>query len=126
MLHRLKENSFSIRLIQWLGLFSSFGTLFCCALPSAFVLLGLGSTLANFIGFFPQIIWISEHKEMVFGLSFFFMGFSFLGQMTMKNVACDLDQKESCERTKNWSRPVLWITLGINVIGFIYAYVLGK
>ena len=36
-------------LVGYLGLFSSFGTLVCCAIPSALVLLGFGASLAGFL-----------------------------------------------------------------------------
>ncbi len=34
-------------LLGYLSLFSSLGTLLCCALPALFVLLGLGATVAS-------------------------------------------------------------------------------
>src|SRR5690606_9399377 len=90
MLPKLPDN----KIVSYLSLFSSFGTLLCCAIPSTLVLLGFGATLASFLGQFPQLIWLSENKEWVFGVSFFLMGVSYLGQRWSENMACPIDKKE--------------------------------
>jgi hypothetical protein len=90
------------------------------------VLLGFGASLAGFLGNFPQLIVLSENKEWVFGLSFFMLGISFLGQKYAASKVCPIDQKENCEKTKNWSRPVFYLTLGINLVGAFYAFVLPR
>ena len=122
MLLRSKEN----KLISYLSLFSSFGTLICCASPSTLVLLGFGASLASFLGEFPQLIWLSENKELVFGLSFFMLAVSFAGQKYAEKQVCPIDQTEDCQNTKNWSKPLFYITLVINLIGAFYAFVLPK
>lgn len=120
MFQILKGNKF----LSWLGLFSSFGTLLCCAIPSTLVLLGFGATLASFLGNFPQLIWLSDNKGYVFGLSFVMLTISFLGQRYAEKQVCPIDRREDCEKTKNWSRPLFWISFGINAIGAFYAFIL--
>lgn len=122
----LKENNLFQKFISWFGLFSSFGTLLCCALPSTLVLLGFGATMASFLGNFPQLIWLSENKEIVFGLSFLMLGLSYVGQKYAQTQACPIDKKEDCESTKSWSKPIFWASFSINVIGAFYAFVLPK
>ncbi|WPU63456.1 hypothetical protein [Peredibacter starrii] len=122
MLLRSKEN----KIISYLSLFSSFGTLICCAIPSTLVLLGFGASLASFLGEFPQLIWLSENKELVFGLSFFMLAVSFAGQKYAEKQVCPIDKKEDCQNTKNWSKPLFYVTLVINLIGAFYAFVLPK
>ncbi len=122
MLQALKESRF----LSWLGLFSSFGTLICCAIPSTLVLLGFGATVASFLGNFPQLIWLSENKGFIFGFSFLMLGISYLGQKYSETQACPIDKKEDCERTKSWSKPIFWISLSINLIGSFYAFILPK
>lgn len=119
---RLKES----KILSYLGLFSSFGTLLCCAIPSTLVLLGFGASLASFLGEFPQLIWPSENKELVFGLSFFMLSLSFAGQKYAQKQVCPIDKKDDCQNTKNWSKPLFYLTLGINVIGAFYAFILPK
>lgn len=122
MWQALKES----KLIAWAGLFTSFGTLLCCAIPSTLVLLGFGASLAGFLGEFPQLIWLSENKEIVFGASFFMLAVSYMGQKYAAQAVCPIDKKDDCESAKGWSKPLFFITLGINVIGAIYAFILPR
>jgi hypothetical protein len=126
MLHQLKENNFTKKFFSWFGLFSSFGTLICCAIPSTLVLLGFGATLASFLGNFPQVIWLSENKGYVFGFSFLMLAISYAGQKYAQTKVCPIDKKEDCEKTKDWSKPLFWFSLGINVVGSFYAFVLPR
>jgi hypothetical protein len=112
------------RLISYLSLFTSFGTLLCCAIPSTLVLLGFGATLAGFLGEFPQLIWLSENKGLVFGGSFLMLGLSYGSLKYSESRACPIDKKEDCERTKFWSKPLFFISLTINAIGAFYAFLL--
>lgn len=122
MLQALRES----KLIGYLSLFTSFGTLLCCAIPSTLVLLGFGAAMAGFLGKFPQLIWLSENKEWVFGISFLMLGISWAGQKYAASATCPIDKKEDCEGAKSWSKPLFFITLGINVIGAFYAFVLPR
>ena len=56
-------------LLSYLSLFTSFGTLLCCALPSLLVLLGLGATVASFLAAVPSLVTLSRHKDWVFAIS---------------------------------------------------------
>src|SRR3954468_1053618 len=55
--------------LSYLSLFTSFGTLLCCALPSLLVLLGLGATVASFLSAVPWLVALSRHKVWVFAVS---------------------------------------------------------
>ncbi len=126
MFQQLKESNYFKKFFSWFGLFSSFGTLLCCAIPSTLVLLGFGATLASFLGNFPQLIWLSENKAFVFGFSFLMLGISFLGQKYGQAQVCPIEKREDCEKTKDWSKPLFWFSFGINVLGSFYAFVLPK
>src|SRR5688500_7094028 len=56
-------------LLGYLGLFSSVGTLLCCALPSLLVLAGLGATVASVLASAPWLVALSRHKAWVFAAS---------------------------------------------------------
>ena len=126
MLQALKENRIIQKSLSWVGLFGSMGTLLCCAIPSTLVLLGFGATLASFLGNFPQLIWLSENKEYVFGFSFLMLSVSYAGQKYAQSQVCPIDKREDCESTKSWSKPIFWISFGINLIGAFYAFVLPR
>src|SRR3954463_9875271 len=55
--------------LSYLSLFTSFGTLLCCALPSLLVLIGLGATVASFLASVPWLVTLSRHKNLVFAVS---------------------------------------------------------
>src|SRR5688572_11122802 len=57
------------RVLSYLSLFTSVGTLLCCALPSLLVLLGLGVTVASVLASAPWLATLSRHKSWVFGTS---------------------------------------------------------
>ncbi len=118
----LKES----KLVSYGSLFTSFGTLICCAIPSTLVLLGFGAGVAGFVSDFPQLIWLSENKEIVFGVSFFMLGISYFSQKYAENLSCPLDKKEDCTITRSWSKKLLIITALINLVGAMYAFVLPR
>jgi len=126
MFQILNENKFLKKIFTWLGLFGSFGTLICCAIPSTLAVLGFGATLASFLGNFPFLIWPSEHKGIIFTVSFTMLGLSYIGQKISSNQSCPVDKKTDCENTKSWSRPLFWISLIINIVGLFYAFILPK
>jgi hypothetical protein len=122
MLRPLQES----KLLGYLSLFTSFGTLICCAIPSTLVLLGFGASLAGLLGEFPQLIWLSDNKAWVFGVSFFMLIVSYLGQRYAAKKVCPIDMKDNCESAKGWSKPLFVVTFTINVVGALYAFVLPK
>src|SRR5437868_14484532 len=63
---------------SYLSLFTSFGPLFCCALPSLLVLLGLGATVASFLAAVPWLVTLSQHKAWVFAISGLLIGSNLL------------------------------------------------
>lgn len=124
MLKALQENKSFQKFVSWLGLFGSVGTLVCCAIPSALVLLGLGATMASFLGAFPQLIWLSENKIYIFTFSFFMLGLSYFSQKFAETQSCPIDKKEDCESAKSWSKVIFWLSLILNVVGFSFAFIL--
>ena len=56
----------------WLSvaaLLASSGTLLCCVLPAVMVALGAGAALAGLVTAVPQLVWMSDHKALVFGIA---------------------------------------------------------
>ena len=54
-------------IIPTISLFTSFGTLICCALPAMFVALGAGAVLAGLVSSLPFLILISKRCRFQFG-----------------------------------------------------------
>lgn len=111
---------------SWLTLFSSLGTLVCCALPSLFIMLGMGATFAGLIGTFPQLIWISEHKLAIFILSGILISLSLLWLYAVRNRPCpiDPDQARACKVSRKWSIWLSGFSFVVWAIGFTTAFLL--
>ena len=58
----MKSISYKNLIVPTLSLFSSLGTLVCCALPSLFVVLGAGAVLAGLVSSLPLLIILSKYK----------------------------------------------------------------
>jgi mercuric ion transport protein len=115
--------------LAYLGLFSSLGTLLCCALPSLLVLLGLGATVASALASAPWLVTLSRHKAWVFGVSavlvagnFYYM-YRVVPRLLAARGACAADDP-ACARASRTSRAVLWLSAVLLMLGFSVAYVL--
>ena len=107
--------------LSFLTLFSSFSTLFCCAIPALFVVFGFGASFAALTEAVPQVILFGQHKELVFALGAFFLGASVYLQYRFKAPeTCDIDG--ACEETRNWSQPLLICSILLYVLGAFFAY----
>ncbi|MCU1327872.1 MAG: hypothetical protein JWN34_3242 [Bryobacterales bacterium] len=119
-------------LLSYLSLFTSFGTLLCCALPSLLVLLGLGATVAGVLAEVPWLVTLSRHKNWVFLVAGILIGGNFIytyvvaPKLRLSAGACDADSPGACEDASTVSRVVLWISAGLYVVGLFSAFVLGR
>ena len=114
-------------LTSYLSLFSSFGTIICCALPSLLVSIGMGATFAGLIGIFPQIVWLSENKILVFSLSALLIIASSLLIYLNRNAPCpiDPDLARACKTGRKWSLRINIFSAVIWLVGFSFAFILG-
>jgi hypothetical protein len=106
------------KLLSVAALFGSMTTLVCCVLPAVLVALGFGATFASFIGFFPQITWLSEHKGIVFGGAAVLL---IVAGVVHRRQVCTL---EGCETLKGWSQKLLILSLVLYFVGFTFAFLL--
>ena len=123
----MKKNNESIlfqTFIHSLTLFTSFGTLVCCALPALMVTLGMGTTLAGFISMFPSITFISNYKESIFIISGILIILGFFFQIRSRNILFLTDQFKAdlCNKLRKISWIMLIFSLVIYVIGFFFAF----
>ncbi|MCB0349055.1 MAG: hypothetical protein KDD37_09470 [Bdellovibrionales bacterium] len=111
--------------LHFFSLFSSTATLVCCAIPALLVVLGFGATLASFLTYFPQLIWLSENKFLVFVVSGSLILLSHIAQFFTKPLECPIDEKGvACKETRGSSKIILWIATLIWLTGFSFAYIL--
>ena len=109
--------------LSYLSLFTSVGTLLCCALPSLFVLIGLGATVATVLSAAPWLVAMSHHKNWVFVIA----GLLIAGNFTWsyKRAACDPGDPAACRSASQFSRAALWFSAVLYAIGCFAAYLLG-
>jgi hypothetical protein len=109
----------------WAALATASGTLVCCALPALLVALGAGAALAGLVSVFPQIVWLSEHKALVFGAAAVAMGVAGWMQWRNRSAPCPTDPalREACLRTRRWSARVYALSLLFLALGAWFAFV---
>lgn len=110
-----------------LTLFTSLGTLVCCALPALFVALGAGATLAGLVSDFPQLIWLSERKELVFGGSAVLLVIAGIMLWRARYLPCPADPKQAkaCQNLRRFSIVVYGFAVVVYAVGFFFAFIAG-
>lgn len=114
-------------LFAFLSLFTSVGTLFCCALPACFVLLGAGATFAGLTQAVPELLWFGEHKTLTFSIGA--VG-NLVGLISIRrpvSTQCEVggqSEASACEQTRSWARILVQVSIGLYGIGFVFAFIL--
>ncbi len=111
--------------VNVLSLFTSGSTLICCALPATLVAIGSAATLTALVGSFPQLIWLSEHKSLVFGLAGSMLVIAGYLQWQTRNAPCPADPVLAavCAKTRKNALKIYWISVGIFSVGAFFAFV---
>ncbi len=113
------------KLFASLSLFTSLGTLLCCALPTLFVVLGMGAVVAGAVTAFPQLVWLSERKSYLFAGAGLLLALAGWLQWRARMEACPIDPAlaEACRDARGWSFWVYWVSVGVYLVGLFFAYV---
>lgn len=116
------------RFATWLSLFTSTGTLLCCALPALFVALGLGAAFAGLVNAVPQIVWLSEHKTAVFGAGAALLALAGYLQWRTRFDPCPADPAlaAACATGRRWSLRIYGLSMALYAIGAFFAFALGR
>jgi hypothetical protein len=111
-------------ILHTLTVFSSVGTLVCCALPALLVSVGAGAVMASLVSAVPQLVWISEHKIPLFVFAGLMLCLSGFATYWNRRMACPTDAAlaKSCLRVRRVSLGVFIISLTIYAIGFYFAF----
>jgi hypothetical protein len=112
-------------LLGALALFTSFGTLFCCALPVALVTLGAGAVMAGLVAAAPQIVVLSEFKTTIFAAAGMMLVIAAVAHRAARRAPCPADPAlaASCLRLR---RASSWLVAGAGIvyaIGFFFAFI---
>lgn len=107
------------------SLFATSSTLVCCAVPALLVALGAGAALSSLVAVFPQVVWLSEHKAVVFSLAGLMMAGSGVLQWRNRKAPCPVDPalRDACLRTRRVSLGVYAASVTFYLIGGWFAFV---
>lgn len=108
-----------------LSLFASSSTLICCALPALLVALGAGAALSTLVSAVPQLVWVSEHKDVVFVFAGLMLSASGVLQWRNRHAPCPTDPalRHACLRTRAWSLRVYGFSVLLYLVGGWFAFV---
>lgn len=111
-----------------LSIFTSSSTLICCALPALLVTIGAGATLAGLVSAVPQLVWLSAHKGLVFGLAGAMLAVAGWLQYRARFAPCPADPRlaAACTRTRRISLGVYLLSLAIYAVGLVFAFLLPR
>jgi uncharacterized membrane protein (Fun14 family) len=110
---------------SFLSLFTSSGTLICCALPALLVSIGAGATMAGLVTNFPQIVWLSEHKIGLFIVAGIMLAGAGVLQWRARSLPCPADPAlaAACMRTRKISASIYWFSVVMFAVGFFFAFI---
>ena len=112
--------------VSALTLLASGGTLVCCVLPAVMVALGAGAALAGLVTAVPQLVWLSEHKALVFGIATVMLALSGVMLWRARSLPCPADPgaAAACRRLRRASALLWVVALAAVVTGAAFAFVL--
>ncbi len=106
-------------------LFTTTGTLLCCALPIIFVTLGMGATVVAMTSTFPFLITLTQYKIWVFLFSGAMLAVSgWLMFRPGRYCPTDKELAQACSNAHKWNKRIYWSSVTIWSIGFFAAYML--
>lgn len=108
------------------SLFASSGTLVCCALPALLVALGAGAVLSSLVSVFPQLVWLSEHKEGLFIVAGLMLAASGGLQWHNRTAPCQTDPalRHACLRTRKTALRVYGVSVLVYAVGGWFAFII--
>lgn len=111
-------------LVPMLSLFTSLGTLICCALPALLVALGMGAVLAGLVSAAPWLVWLSDHKVIVFSVAGVLLVASVAMQWRARYLPCPADplKAKACARLRLFSVAVTVFSVLVYAVGFFFAF----
>ena len=107
-------------------LLASTTTLLCCVLPAVLVSVGAGAVVVGLVSAFPQLVWLSEHKALVFCAAGVLLAASGFMIWRARSLPCPVDPvaARSCTRLRRISAWLYAVSLLAFVAGAIFAFVL--
>ena len=115
--------SFVGRLAGILALFTSTGTLLCCALPASLAALAGGAAVSSLVSAVPWLILLSRHKGWIFLVSGILIALS--GVLTFRpkgRIACLITGGHGCDDAGRFARWMFWLSAAVWSVGAFFSY----
>jgi hypothetical protein len=108
------------------ALVASSATLVCCVLPAVLVSIGAGAAVVALVTAVPQLVWLSEHKVLVFGVAALLLAGGGLALRQARRLPCPIDPRlaRSCMRLRRINGMLYGLALACFLIGAAFAFVL--
>ena len=105
-------------------LLATTGTLLCCVLPAVLVFVGAGAVLVGLVSTFPQLVWLSERKVLVFGIAGALLLLSGYMIWRTRHFPCPADPAaaRSCRHLRRLSVVLYSISVAFYVTGGVFAF----
>ena len=109
--------------VSFLALFTSTGTLICCALPAAVAAIAGGAAVGALISMCPWLIPLSQYKEILFVVAgIFIAGNGILTLSPKGQLACAITGAGGCEVASTFQKSMFWLSVSIYLVGAFFAY----
>ncbi len=108
--------------VSLLTLFTSTGTLLCCALPAGIAAVAGGTAVVSLVSAFPFLITLSRYKLYIFlvaGALLILSGFLIYRRREAQSCPVNGD---GCEVASRFSRFTFWLSVVIFSVGLFFAY----
>ena len=114
--------------LAFAALLTSSGTLLCCVLPAVMVSLGAGAALAGLVGAVPELIWLSEHKALVFGTAAVSLVAAGGTLWNARRLPCPTDPRlaRACARLRRFSVMLYGVAAVAFALGASFAFLLPR
>ena len=124
----MKNVTTNSHVLPFLSLFTSVGTLVCCALPALLVTIGAGAALAGLVSTVPQLVVLSTYKIEVFAIAGVLILFTGVYQWKMRNAPCPADPKQAaaCRRMRSINKYVFMLSFLLYCVGFFFAFIASR
>ncbi len=109
-----------------ISLVAAGGTLVCCVLPALMVALGAGAALAGLVTAVPQLVWLSVHKALVFGVAGGMLALAGIALWRARALPCPADAAlaQACRRLRRLGVGLWWTAAVATATGAMFAFVL--
>lgn len=118
------NNDYKQTILPILTLFTSFGTLLCCALPALLVALGMGAVMAGIVTTVPWLTVLSAYKPVVFAVSGTMLALATFVQWRGRFSPCPADpaKARACGVLRKISWVILIFSITVYAIGLFFAF----